>query len=208
MTDRTPRGRPAAILVDGTNLAWAWPPTRALLVQAAHGAAQRQLLQQLRPLAGRAGCTVVFDGPPPRDGPTSEARLHVRYPEPGQSGDDRLIELLAAGDPRRAAPELVSSDRALRDRARALGATTVGCAAFLDRMAPGWRDQPRPAARELPGTRRTAPPPAADRKPHPSDSDTRAWLAEFSTRAAPHRRGARGPGRPASDGQPPGAPRA
>ncbi len=163
------------LLVDGTNVAWAWRPVRDLLVARAFGAAQRYLVERLAavPALAPAGCTIVFDGPPPAGGPSSRAGVQVRYPEPGQSGDDRLLELILATAHGPFGVRLVTSDRALKDAARQLGAATASGGSLLDRLDPGWRAPGRPAAPDAPGSG----------KPRPSRGDTERWLAAF--RGAP-----------------------
>ncbi|HVA20558.1 MAG TPA: NYN domain-containing protein [Candidatus Micrarchaeia archaeon] len=179
------------LLVDGTNVAWAWAPVRALLIAQAFGAAQQLLVDRLATsgVAGTGGdCTVVFDGPPPPGGPASRGAVRVRYPEPGQSGDDRLLQLVAATAHTDVRVRLVTSDRALGDAARRLGATTSGGGTLLDRLDPAWRSTgiPRRAGA-------AAPTEAGDRKPHPTRADTERWLERFG---APDGRRRGGGGRP------------
>ncbi len=178
------------LLVDGTNVAWAWPPVRALLVARAFGAAQRLLVDRIAmsgvvPAPG--GCTVVFDGPPPAGGPATRGAVAVRYPEPGESGDDRLLQLIAATAHADVAVHLVTNDRALRDRARGHGATTAGAGALLDRLDPGWRPEHRagPRTAEL-----------RDPKPRPTARDTAQWLRRFGVAAEAPPTSPRRPRRP------------
>jgi len=178
-----PTGR---LLVDGTNVAWAWPPVRALLLQRAFGPAQQLLVDRLAAggVAAAGGCLVVFDGPPPEGGPTSRGPVGVRYPIPGQSGDDRLLQLIAATMHTGLGVQLITNDRALRDAARGLGATTAGAGALLDRLDPGWRPGRARAAEVTVG---------ADPKPHPTPRDTDQWLRRFGQPrdAPPDRRATR-----------------
>ncbi|MGQ0804903.1 MAG: NYN domain-containing protein [Actinomycetota bacterium] len=100
--------------------------------------AARRLLARLQQLAAEAGdeITLVLDGRPLDDVPegTHDGVELLYARRPGRNaGDDRIIEVLsAATDPGAAC--VVTSDRALADRARALGADVVGARSFLARL--------------------------------------------------------------------------
>ncbi len=169
----------AELIVDGTNLAWAWPRTRTHLLRKAYGAAQRVLVEeavraQLQHRYRRV--TFVFDGPPPDQGPTSQGWVRVLYPGPGQSADQRIVELVESGAAG-GATTVATSDRGLKDLVRRHGAATVGGMVLLQELDPtlGRPARPRPA-------------PAHDReKPSPSRADTDDWLQRFQEDELPTR---------------------
>jgi predicted RNA-binding protein with PIN domain len=100
--------------------------------------AARRLLGRLQGLVAASGdeVTLVLDGRPLADVPEgSHDGVDVRYARrPGRdAGDDRIVELLEqVPDP--AAVCVVTSDRALRGRARATGAEVVGAGTLLARL--------------------------------------------------------------------------
>ena len=74
----------------------------------------------------------VFDGRPVE---VQSRRVDVRFaPRRGRNAaDDEIVELVA-GDPDRASLTVVTSDAALADRVRALGAEVEGAGAFRRRL--------------------------------------------------------------------------
>ena len=124
----------AAYVVDGMNVIGArpdgWWRDRV-------GATDR-LLARLQALARASDdrFTLVLDGRPRADLPEgTHGGVDVIYARrPGRNaGDDRLVELLAElTDP--AAVTVVTSDRNLADRARAVGADVVGAQSLLARL--------------------------------------------------------------------------
>ena len=99
--------------------------------------AVRALVGRLSVLAaaGGGGVTVVADGRPLRDMPEGEhGGVTVLYAWPGRNAaDDRIVELLRnVDDP--VAYEVVTSDRALADRVRAIGARVRGARSLLDEL--------------------------------------------------------------------------
>ena len=100
--------------------------------------AKRRLVEALRAFADASGAdvTVVLDGRA-LDGLPEGAHgaVEVRYaPRRGRdAADDRIVELVAA-DEEPSALTVVTSDAALRERVRALGAEVVGSSAFLRRV--------------------------------------------------------------------------
>lgn len=98
-------------------------------------AASRRFLERLQLLPDRP-LTLVLDGRPGRDLPEGDHAgvevLYARRRGP-DAADDRIIELLESLD-EPAAVELVTSDRTLAARARALGATVTGAKTLLDRL--------------------------------------------------------------------------
>ncbi len=119
-----------AWLVDGSNVVGArpdgwWRDRRA---------AAERLVVRLGALAAQGDqVTVVFDGRPAEpDGEGAHNGITVLWAtRPGpDAADDRIVELVAA-DPRRVDRNVVTSDRALAARVRALGAPVVGAGALL-----------------------------------------------------------------------------
>jgi predicted RNA-binding protein with PIN domain len=133
MPNRTSR----RLIVDGNNVIGSipdgWWRDRA-------GAARR-LLASLQDLARTGGdrICVVFDGRPLPDLPEGVHRgVLVAYAtRPGRdAADDRIVgEVAADRDP--ASLVVVTSDRALAERVRALGATVEGVTTLLDRIGRG-----------------------------------------------------------------------
>lgn len=163
-------------MVDGTNVSWAWPRGRPLMLQGRFAEAQSLLLTftyRSRLMADHEELVLVFDGPPPREGPTGRPRASVLYPDPGHSADDRIVELVAVRRHRGAPVVLVSSDRGLRDQVRRLGATTMGALQLVNAIDP--RGEPSSVSGG-----------AHSEKPVPSGRDTAEWLRRFAAR---HRRG-------------------
>ncbi|MGH9049370.1 MAG: NYN domain-containing protein [Acidimicrobiia bacterium] len=100
--------------------------------------AARRLLGRLQTLATASGdeLTLVLDGRPLADVPEgTHGGVDVHYARrPGRdAGDDRIVELLEAA-PEPTAISVVTSDRALRERALAFGAEVVGAATLLARL--------------------------------------------------------------------------
>jgi predicted RNA-binding protein with PIN domain len=98
--------------------------------------AARRLLGRIQCFAAASGddVTLVFDVPD-RELPAGErdgVQLVYATRSGRDAGDDRIRELLAAdgGD----GVEVVTSDRALADSARELGATVTGAGSFLGRL--------------------------------------------------------------------------
>ncbi|MDA8330102.1 MAG: NYN domain-containing protein [Candidatus Dormibacteraeota bacterium] len=168
--------RPATLLVvDGTNVIWAWPKSRPYMLRQEFARAQTVLhaaILESRLMALHREVVLVFDGPPSPGGPTSARGTLVLHPNVGKSADDRILELIAHRG-KSGGIALVTSDRALRDAARALGATTMGALELLRLLEPG---RPNPQATPRPHG-------AASEKPSPSSRDTEAWLKRFNARS-------------------------
>jgi predicted RNA-binding protein with PIN domain len=126
--------RMARLIVDGMNVigarAGGWWRDRDAAVRAFAG--------QLGWLAaaGEDELTLVLDGPAVPGLPEGDRRgLRVVYARRRgrNAADDRIVELVAeAGDPETV--QVVTSDRALRERVRALGAQQVGVRTLLQRL--------------------------------------------------------------------------
>lgn len=101
-------------------------------------AAVRRLVSRLRQAAERSGnkVSVVLDGPPLADLPEGDyGAVAVRYSRRSgrDAADDRIVEMVAAdADP--GALCVVTSDRDLVDRVRAIGARAEGARSFLRRL--------------------------------------------------------------------------
>jgi hypothetical protein len=100
--------------------------------------ATRRLLADLQGVAAGSDdeMTLVLEGRPLDDVPEGAHDgvevLYARRRGP-DAGDDRIVEVVAAApDPRSIV--VVTSDRALAERARALGADVVGAGALLARL--------------------------------------------------------------------------
>jgi len=124
---------PVTLVVDGNNVMGAaadgWWRDRP-------GAARR-LLARVRTFADATGTRVVlvFDVALDDVPEATYGGVDVRYATRAgrDAGDDRIRDLLAAGDLGDAV-EVVTSDRALAESARAHGATVSGAGAFLHRL--------------------------------------------------------------------------
>ncbi|HET6810458.1 MAG TPA: NYN domain-containing protein [Acidimicrobiales bacterium] len=141
---------PVRWLIDGNNVmgsrpdGW-WRDRR--------GAARRLVAElELHPWPEEADVTVVFDGPggaepdPPAPdgshGGSAAGRAPVRVVHSGasRSADDAIVELAGRHDD---PVVVVTSDRGLRDRVRALGAEVVPSRTLLGRLNGGGGDHPR-----------------------------------------------------------------
>jgi len=168
------------LVVDGTNIAWAWPRSRPCLLRNDHGAAQRLLVATAAQSALRSvydQLTFVFDGPPPPAGPSSARGVRVLYPDPGQSADERIVELVAQAVHGGIGAVVATSDRGLRELARREGGSTIGGQALIQKLDP--RGAAEPIRSGIPA------PTPADEKPRPSSRDTEAWLRQFSGKKQP-----------------------
>ena len=161
------------LVVDGTNVSWAWPKSRPHMVRSEFGRAQLLLFQALLKSPVRAThqeLVLVFDGPPAAGGPSSARGTLVLHPDSGHSADDRILDLIGQRRHSGQAIALASSDRALRDQARALGATTMGAMDLL-----GLLDSSLSRPQAVPRGRSSR-----SEKPSPSRDDTAAWLRQFN----------------------------
>lgn len=113
------------ILVDGDNLLGTWPG------RSRSDAEKRRLARECLALARREGreIVVVFDGPDPLPPPPGE----VRFAGAGRSADDVILGILRR-TPDPAGYTVVTLDRSLGDRARALKARVERCGPFRQRL--------------------------------------------------------------------------
>ena len=98
-------------------------------------AAVARLVEQLELLAGEGDheIAVVFErAPKPTPLPSGVAVLHAPHPRPN-AADDEIVRLLEA-NPDPSITTVVTSDRALADRVRALGASVEPASAFRRRL--------------------------------------------------------------------------
>lgn len=130
------RGGALWLLVDGHNLIHADDTLRS--VRGGAEEARRALEARLAPLAGGGRLVLFYDGGPGGVAATAlRDGIELRYAgAPGARGggeaDDAIVAWLRDHAGRRAA--VVSDDRILRGRSRALGATLVGCDELLRRV--------------------------------------------------------------------------
>lgn len=128
------------LLVDGYNIAHAWPELRRVLQREGREAARAALVARLRVLHDfeRWRVSVVFDGRGTEiaiERPTPQATFSVLYTPAGMTADD-LIEQLAAqaATPREVA--VATADQAERDTIEAAGAQV-----FSPEQLAGWVDR-------------------------------------------------------------------
>jgi predicted RNA-binding protein with PIN domain len=124
----------AELLVDGMNVIGSRPDG---WWRDRDGAARRLLTRlQALSLTSEEVITLVLEGRPLADVPEGAHNgVVVRYARRRgrNAADDRIVELVeAASDP--AAVRVVTSDRALRERAERLGARVEGAGALLARL--------------------------------------------------------------------------
>jgi predicted RNA-binding protein with PIN domain len=124
------------LLVDGYNIAHAWPDLRRVLVAKGRDVARAQLVERLLVLHDfeRLRVSVVFDG---RGGeiaierPTRHATFSVLYTPAGMTADD-LIEQLTAQSASPGAVIVATADQAERDTVEAAGATALSPAQLAE----------------------------------------------------------------------------
>jgi predicted RNA-binding protein with PIN domain len=168
------------LLVDGTNIAWAWARSRPHLLRKDHASAQRLLVETTSHSTLRAAyqeLTFVFDGPAPAGGPSSTAGVRILYPDIGQSADQRILELVDRAVHAKMGVVVATSDRALRDLVRRQGASTIGGQELILKIDPRSVSEPR---RGL-----AAPSNDVEQKPRPSPDDTETWVRRFSGKRKP-----------------------
>jgi predicted RNA-binding protein with PIN domain len=168
------------LVVDGTNIAWAWSRSRPHLLRKDHAGAQRLLVRttshsQLRSV--HQELTFVFDGPAPLGGPSSTAGVRVLYPDMGQSADQRILELVDRAVHARVGVVVATSDRALRDLVHSQGGATIGGQELILKIDPRSVTEPRRGGADDEG--------GIEQKPRPSQHDTEAWERRFSGRKKP-----------------------
>jgi predicted RNA-binding protein with PIN domain len=123
----------------------------------------------------RTAITVVFDPGPhgaPAAGPERRRPgIRILFAQPGQRADDVICRLVRRARDRQGVL-VVTSDRAVRDEVRRLGARVVSAQKFARELA-----EPRPGE-----------PGPSDRKEQPlSPSEVEAWLRVFAKRREPPR---------------------
>ncbi len=103
--------------------------------------AMRRLVAELQALAARTGAdvTVVFDGRPQAtlaEGTHDGVRVAYARRAGRDAGDDRIVEEIRA-DTAPTTLVVITSDRALAERARALGAAVEGAATLTRELESG-----------------------------------------------------------------------
>jgi predicted RNA-binding protein with PIN domain len=101
------------------------------------GAARRRLVAALARLGDDAEITVVFDGRPAAGDEDQAAvtGVHVRFAPGGPNAADDVIVEMVSGLARPGDTVVVTSDRALVERVRQLGAKVESAQAFRSRLA-------------------------------------------------------------------------
>ena len=168
------------LVVDGTNIAWAWSRSRPHLLRKDHAGAQRLLVGTTSHSALRGvhqEMTFVFDGPAPSGGPSSNEGVRVLYPDLGQNADQRILELVDRAVHAGVGVVVATSDRALRDLVRRQGGSTIGGQELILKIDPRSVTEPRRGV--------GAPDIGIEQKPRPSQHDTEAWERRFSGRKKP-----------------------
>jgi predicted RNA-binding protein with PIN domain len=170
------------LVVDGTNIAWAWSRSRPHLLRKDHAGAQRLLVVTTTHSALRAiheELTFVFDGPAPFSGPSSTVGVRVLYPDVGRSADERILELVDQAVHAGVGVVVATSDRALRDLVRRQGGSTIGAQELILKIDPRSVTEPRRGVAVPAGEGE------GEEKPRPSQHDTEAWVRRFSGRKKP-----------------------
>ncbi len=119
--------------IDGFNLFHRWKPTRPLFARGADPAVgQEQALKRLGHTLGkrRRRTTVFMDGGVQRE-QASRYGLRISWAGPGGKADDLMVEGLQGRPGRTREVIVVSNDRALTARLRALGARRLGVDGFI-----------------------------------------------------------------------------
>lgn len=117
------------LLVDGYNIAHAWPELRRVLVSEGRDVARARVVERLRVLHDfeRLRVSVVFDGRGNAiaiERPTPHATYSVLYTPAGMTADD-LIEQLAVQSASPGNVIVATGDLAERDTIEAAGATAI-----------------------------------------------------------------------------------
>lgn len=117
------------LLVDGYNIAHAWPGLRRVLAKEGRDMARAQLVERIRVLHDfeRMRVSIVFDGRGADiaiERPTPHATFSVLYTPGGMTADD-LIEQLTVQSPRPAEVFVATADQAERDTIEAAGAQAI-----------------------------------------------------------------------------------
>lgn len=117
------------LLVDGYNIAHAWPELRRVLAREGREAARARLVERVRVLHDfeRVRVSVVFDGRGADiaiERPTRHTTFSVLYTPAGMTADDLIEQLTAqAADP--AMVRVATGDQAERDTVEAAGAQVL-----------------------------------------------------------------------------------
>lgn len=106
---------------------------------------KRELARRIERFRVRTGRRVllVFDGPPPPLGLPGE----VEFSGPGRRADDRILQAVAGNSDRRGVT-VVTDDRSLGDRCRALGARVARAGALRRELSRGATAVEKPDSRD------------------------------------------------------------
>ncbi|MHC5108750.1 MAG: NYN domain-containing protein [Planctomycetota bacterium] len=159
------------VIIDGNNLLHA-------MFNNAHIRAitRTALVESLKSWAGKCkdDITLVFDGPPPKDGfdkPIRQGKIDIRFSAP-HSADDVIVRMiLAAPHPERL--RVVSSDNAIAYEARRRRSSSLSCEAFLREVYP----ESRSAARSGPDD--ACSPHDQKAEGQLTDEESDYWLQQF-----------------------------
>ncbi|HRD02804.1 MAG TPA: NYN domain-containing protein [Candidatus Saccharicenans sp.] len=134
-----------AYLIDGNNLMGQADPYFKYDISSRSQLIGRLLLFQK---ATKSRVFLVFDGRPPEDDRHIQlnSKFTILFPEPGQSADELIEELLSLKKDRRYY-QVVSSDRGVREMARQHGVKSINCQEFLKELKQILKDNR--ASREL-----------------------------------------------------------
>jgi predicted RNA-binding protein with PIN domain len=133
------------LLVDGYNIAHAWPDLRRVLMKEGREVARVRLVERLRVLHDfeRVRVSIVFDGRGTEiaiERPTPHATFSVLYTPGGMTADD-LIEQLAVQSATPAEVFVATADQAERDTIEAAGARALTPAQLAEWIERGERAQ-------------------------------------------------------------------
>ncbi len=146
------------LLVDGYNIAHAWPDLRQVLAREGRDVARAKLVERVRILHDfeRLRVSVVFDGRGADiaiERPTRHTTFSVLYTPGGMTADD-LIEQLAAQAAEPAGVFVATADQAERDTIEAAGARALSPEQLAEWIARAERAQSEAVAAHRTSTER------------------------------------------------------
>lgn len=138
MTSSDPETPEAVLIVDGNNVMGAvpdgWWRNRPAAIRRLHARLACHQSQAIHQGQAAQRVLLVLDVPQPDLPAGVHDNVEVQYPQRRgrDAADDRIIEILNELDG--ADTTVITSDRALADRARAFGAAVVGARSFLGQL--------------------------------------------------------------------------